>query len=58
MAYGSGGFVAWGALPHCIGIWAMGACITALDNMLKLSSTENALKIDLDINHEMKVITM
>ena len=34
----------------------MGACITALDNMLKLSSTENALEVDFDINHEMKVM--
>jgi hypothetical protein len=33
----------------------MGACITALDNMLKLSSSENALKVDFDLNHEMQV---
>ena len=31
------------------------AAVTALDNMLKLSSSENALKIDLDYNHEMQV---
>ena len=47
--------IAWGAIPQCIGIWVMGACMSALDNMLKLSSTENALKIDLDYNHEMQV---
>ena len=47
--------IAWGAIPQCIGIWIMGACMTALDNMLKLSSTENALKVDLDYNHEMQV---
>ena len=29
--------------------------IVNLDNMLKLASTENALKIDLNYNHEMKV---
>ena len=33
----------------------MGACITALDCMLKLSSSENALKVDLEYNHEMQV---
>ena len=55
-AYGSGSLVAWAALPRCIGIWLMGACITALDSMLKLSSSENALKIDLDYNHEMQVL--
>ena len=55
VAYGSGGHVAWEALPQCIGIWLMGACITALDSMLKLSSSENALKVDLDYNHEMQV---
>ena len=54
LAYSSE-LVAWGALPRCVAIWLMGACITALDNMLKLSSSENALKVDLDYNHEMKV---
>ncbi len=47
--------MAWSALPQCIGIWLMGACITALDCMLKLSSSENALKVDLEYNHEMQV---
>ena len=55
VAYGSGDQVAWAALPQCIGIWLMGACITALDSMLKLSSSENALKVDLDYNDEMQV---
>ena len=49
--------MAWSALPQCIGIWLMGACITALDCMLKLSSSENALKVDLDYNHEMQAAT-
>ncbi|KAL1510690.1 hypothetical protein AB1Y20_006985 [Prymnesium parvum] len=55
IVYSSEGLIAWEALPQCIGIWLMGAMITALDNMLKLSSSETALKVDLDYNHEMQV---
>ena len=33
----------------------MGACVTALDNMLKLTSSEAALGVDFDYNHEMQV---
>ena len=44
-----------GALPNCAGLWVMGACVTALDNMLKLTSSEAALGVDFDYNHEMQV---
>ena len=37
--------IAWDALPRCIGIWIMGSAITALDNMLKISSSEIALQV-------------
>jgi hypothetical protein len=33
----------------------MGSCMTALDNMLKLTSSEKALSIDLNYNDEMKL---
>jgi hypothetical protein len=52
---GWAGRVAWGALPNCMGLWIMGACVTTLDNMLKLTSSEAALGVDFDYNHEMTV---
>lgn len=55
VAYGSGKYVAWAAIPRCIPIFIMGATMTSLDNMLKLTSSEKALGIDLDYNHEMKL---
>ena len=55
VAYGSGEFVAWEAIPRCIPIFIMGATMTSLDSMLKLTSSEKALSIDLDYNHEMKL---
>eukprot|EP00985_Skeletonema_marinoi_P003734 scaffold1616_cov173-Skeletonema_marinoi.AAC.6 len=53
-AFGSN-LVAWGAVPRCIPIFIMGAVMTSLDNMLKLTSSEKALGIDLNYNHEMKL---
>ncbi|KAL7541698.1 hypothetical protein ACHAXR_011169 [Thalassiosira sp. AJA248-18] len=55
VAYGSIDLVAWGAVPRCIPIFIMGATMTSLDSMLKLTSSEKALGIDLDYNHEMKL---
>mmetsp|Transcript_9887 Transcript_9887/g.21422 ORF Transcript_9887/g.21422 Transcript_9887/m.21422 type:complete len:1286 (+) Transcript_9887:334-4191(+) len=55
VAYGSGDLVAWGAIPRCIPIFIMGATMTSLDSMLKLTSSEKALAMDLDYNHEMKI---
>lgn len=55
VAYGSGKYVAWSAVPRCIPIFIMGATMTSLDSMLKLTSSEKALGIDLDYNHEMKL---
>ena len=57
VAYGgmASNLVAWGAVPRCIPIFIMGSCMTSLDNMLKLTSTEKALGIDMDYNHEMKL---
>lgn len=54
IAYGSSGLVAWGAIPRCVPVFIMGACMTSLDNMLKLTSSEKALGVDLDYNSEMK----
>lgn len=47
--------IAWGAIPRCVPIFIMGSCMTSLDSMLKLTSSEKALGIDLDYNHEMKL---
>ncbi len=47
--------VAWGAVPRCIPIFIMGSVMTSLDNMLKLTSSEKALGMDLNYNHEMKL---
>lgn len=47
--------VAWSAVPRCIPIFIMGAVMTSLDNMLKLTSSEKALGIDLNYNSEMKL---
>ncbi len=55
VAYGSRALVEWRALPTCIPIFIMGATMTSLDSMLKLTSSEKALGIDLDYNHEMQV---
>ncbi|KAL7552508.1 hypothetical protein ACHAWF_015774 [Thalassiosira exigua] len=55
VAYGSGHLVAWGAIPRCVPIFIMGSCMTSLDSMLKLTSSEKALGIDLDYNHEMQL---
>lgn len=57
VAYGGlfGGKIAWGAIPRCIPIWIMGACMSSLDSMLKLTSSEKALSIDFNYNHEMKL---
>lgn len=55
VAYGSSNLIAWGAIPRCIPIFVMGAVMTSLDNMLKLTSSEKALGVDLDYNHEMKL---
>jgi len=55
VAYSSQGLVEWRAIPTCIPIFIMGATMTSLDCMLKLTSSEKALSIDLDYNHEMKV---
>mmetsp|Transcript_24677 Transcript_24677/g.53233 ORF Transcript_24677/g.53233 Transcript_24677/m.53233 type:complete len:221 (+) Transcript_24677:1517-2179(+) len=57
VAYGgfSSNLVAWGAIPRCIPIFIMGSCMTSLDSMLKLTSSEKALGVDLDYNHEMKL---
>ena len=57
VAYGgmATNLVAWGAIPRSIPIFIMGAVMTSLDNMLKLTSSEKALGIDLDYNHEMKL---
>ena len=42
-------------MPECIGIWVMGSCITLLDNVLKLASSEAALGVEFELDHEMKV---
>eukprot|EP00956_Cyclotella_meneghiniana_P030573 scaffold77279_cov55-Cyclotella_meneghiniana.AAC.1 len=57
IAYGGifSNLVAWGAIPRCIPIFIMGSVMTSLDNMLKLTSSEKALGVDLDYNHEMKL---
>lgn len=55
VAYGSGSLVEWGAIPTCIPIFIMGAVMTSLDSMLKLTSSEKALSVDLDYNSEMKL---
>lgn len=57
VAYGglSSNSVAWSALPRCIPIFIMGSFMTSLDSMLKLTSSEKALSIDFDYNHEMKL---
>ena len=57
VAYGGifTGGVAWAAVPRCIPIFLMGSVMTSLDNMLKLTSSEKALSIDFDYNHEMKL---
>ncbi len=47
--------VAWAAVPRCIPIFIMGAVMTSLDNMLKLTSSEKALGMDLNYNSEMKL---
>ena len=52
---GRGSGVAWAALPRVIPIFIMGSVMTTLDNMLKLTSSEKALVVDLDYNHEMKL---
>jgi len=52
---GRGNGVAWAALPRAIPIFIMGSVMTTLDNMLKLTSSEKALGVDLDYNHEMKL---
>lgn len=55
VAYGGlfSNLIEWGAVPRCMPIFIMGSCITSLDNMLKLTSSEKALGIDLDYNQEM-----
>lgn len=57
IAYGGifSNLIAWGAVPRCIPIFIMGSCMTSLDSMLKLTSSEKALGVDLDYNHEMKL---
>mmetsp|Transcript_15923 Transcript_15923/g.28658 ORF Transcript_15923/g.28658 Transcript_15923/m.28658 type:complete len:1321 (-) Transcript_15923:113-4075(-) len=55
VAYSSQGLVEWRAIPTCIPIFIMGATMTSLDSMLKLTSSEKALSIDLDYNHEMQL---
>ena len=47
--------VAWSAVPRCIPLFVMGAVMTSLDNMLKLTSSEKGLGIDLNYNHEIKL---
>jgi MFS superfamily sulfate permease-like transporter len=49
------GHVAWSSLAECVPTWMVMLLIIALDNMLKLASTESSLAIDFDYNHEMKV---
>ena len=39
----------------CAPTWLVMVLIVSLDNMLKLASTESALQIDFDYNHEMRV---
>ena len=57
VAYGgiTSNLVAWGAIPRCIPIFLMGAVMSSLDNMLKLTSSEKALGVDLNYNDEMKL---
>lgn len=56
---GYGGFfsgrIEWSALATALPSWVIMIGIVCLDNMLKLASTESALKIDLDYNREMKI---
>ena len=47
--------VRWQALPAVVPTWLVMLLIVTLDNMLKLASTESALAIDFDYNHEMLV---
>ena len=49
------GAVNWSSLGACIPTWLVMILIVNLDNMLKLASTESALQIDFDYNHEMQV---
>jgi len=53
--YGSMGDVHWEALPGCFPTWLVMLLIVNLDNMLKLASTESAISVDFDYNHEMIV---
>ena len=48
------GHVEWHVLLQVIPTWLVMLLIVNLDNMLKLASTESALEIDFDYNHEMK----
>ena len=48
------GHVEWPVLLQVIPTWLVMLLIVNLDNMLKLASTESALEIDFDYNHEMK----
>ena len=50
------GDVEWAALAAGLPSWIIMILIVCLDDMLKLASTETALKIDLDYPREMKVI--
>jgi len=55
LTYGDGPNVAWEPIFKCTFIFIMGSVMTVLDNMLKLTSSENALAVDLDYNHEMQL---
>ena len=49
------GRVEWDALAPALPSWLIMIFIVCLDNVLKLSSTETALKIDFNYNREMKI---
>lgn len=47
--------IAWQCIPRCLPDMAIMTLILILDSFLKLSSTKGALKVNIDMMHEMKV---
>lgn len=47
--------IAWDCIPRCLPDMAIMILILILDSFLKLSSTKGALKVSVDMMHEMKV---
>ena len=47
--------IAWDCIPRCLPDMAIMVLILILDSFLKLSSTKGALKVSVDMMHEMKV---